>query len=42
MKKLFLILLISLELFAGSRMCGSGTVIKLLNDDNQGSRHQDL
>ena len=40
MKKLFLILLISLELYAGSQMCGSGTVIRLLSDDNQGSRHQ--
>jgi len=40
MKKLFLVLLISLELCAGSQMCGVGTVIKLLSDDNQGSRHQ--
>ena len=40
MKKLFLILLISLELYAGSQMCGSGIVIRLLSDDNQGSRHQ--
>ena len=40
MKKLFLVLLISVELFAGSQMCGSGTVIKLLSDDNKGSRHQ--
>ena len=40
MKKLFLVLIISLELFAGSQMCGSGTVIRLLSDDNQGSRHQ--
>ena len=40
MKKLFLVLLISLELFAGTQMCGSGTVIRLLSDDNQGSRHQ--
>ena len=40
MKKLFLVLLISLELFAGSQMCGSGTVIRLLSDDNKGSRHQ--
>ena len=40
MKKIFLLLLISLELFAGSYMCGSGTIIRLLNDDNQGSRHQ--
>ncbi len=40
MKKILLILLISLELFAGIQMCGSGTVIKLLSDDNKGSRHQ--
>lgn len=41
MKKIFfLLLLISLELFAGTRMCSSGTVTKLLSDDNQGSRHQ--
>ena len=40
MKKLLLILLISLELFAGTQMCGSGTVIRLLSDDNKGDRHQ--
>jgi len=40
MKKLFLILLVSLELFAGSYMCGSGVVVRLLSDDNVGSRHQ--
>jgi len=40
MKKLLLILLLSLELFSGTRMCGSGTVIRLLSDDNQGIRHQ--
>jgi len=40
MKKIFLILLLSLEIFAGSRMCDSGNVIKLLSDDNKGSRHQ--
>lgn len=40
MKKILLILLISLEIYAGTQMCGSGTVIKLLSDDNKGSRHQ--
>lgn len=40
MKKLLLILLISLELYAGTQMCGTGTVIKLLRDDNKGDRHQ--
>lgn len=40
MKKIFLILLLCLELFAGSWMCDSGQVIKLLSDDNKGSRHQ--
>ncbi len=40
MKKLFLLLIISLELFAGSQMCSIGTVVRLLSDDNQGSRHQ--
>ncbi len=40
MKKLLFILLISLELYAGSHMCGSGTVIRLLSDDNKGDRHQ--
>ena len=40
MKKILLILLLSLEIYAGMQMCGSGTVIKLLSDDNQGSRHQ--
>lgn len=40
MKKIFLVILLCLELFAGSQMCGSGNVIKLLSDDNNGSRHQ--
>jgi hypothetical protein len=41
MKKIFLILFIlTLEIFAGTRMCDSGEVIKLLKDDNKGSRHQ--
>lgn len=40
MKKIGFILLLCLELFAGSQMCDSGKVIKLLSDDNQGSRHQ--
>ena len=40
MKKILLVLLVSLELFAGTQMCGSGTVIRLLSDDNKGSRHQ--
>jgi len=40
MKNILLALLISLELFAGTQMCGSGNVIRLLSDDNKGSRHQ--
>ncbi|MBA3024824.1 MAG: DUF3465 domain-containing protein [Sulfurimonas sp.] len=40
MKKILLILFISIEIFAGTEMCGSGTVIRLLSDDNEGSRHQ--
>ena len=40
MKKLLLILILSIEIFAGTQMCGSGTVIRLLSDDNKGSRHQ--
>ena len=40
MKKILLLLLISIEIFAGTLMCGSGTVIRLLSDDNKGSRHQ--
>lgn len=40
MKRILFILLISLEIYAGTQMCNSGTVIKLLSDDNQGSRHQ--
>lgn len=41
MKKIFIVLLLILsELFAGSPMCGSGDVIRLLSDDNKGSRHQ--
>ncbi len=40
MKKIFFILLMSLEIFAGSQMCDSGKVTKLLSDDNKGSRHQ--
>lgn len=40
MKKIFFLLLISLEIYAGTQMCSSGTVTKLLSDDNKGSRHQ--
>ena len=40
MKKILLLLLISIEIFAGTQMCGSGTVIRLLSDDNKDSRHQ--
>ena len=40
MIKILLVLLLSFELFAGTRMCGSGEVIRLLSDDNKGSRHQ--
>jgi hypothetical protein len=40
MTKILLILLITLEIYAGTLMCGSGTVIRLLSDDNKGSRHQ--
>lgn len=38
--KIFLVLLFSFKLFAGTYMCGSGTVIRLLSDDNSGLRHQ--
>jgi len=40
MKKIFFILLVIVEVYAGSRMCGSGSVVRLLSDDNKGSRHQ--
>lgn len=40
MYKILLILFLSLEIFAGTRMCDRGVVIKLLKDDNKGSRHQ--
>jgi hypothetical protein len=40
MKKVLFLILISLEIYAGTPMCSSGTVTKLLSDDNQGSRHQ--
>lgn len=40
MMKVLLILLISFNLYAGTQMCGSGEVIKLLSDDNTGNRHQ--
>lgn len=40
MKKIFFILFMSIEIYAGSQMCDSGKVTKLLSDDNQGSRHQ--
>ncbi|MFT7002743.1 MAG: hypothetical protein ACJAWW_000076 [Sulfurimonas sp.] len=40
MKKILLVLLISFEIYAGTQMCDSGRVVKLLSDDNQGSRHQ--
>ncbi|ATB69771.1 hypothetical protein SJPD1_1665 [Sulfurospirillum diekertiae] len=40
MKKIVLILLMSLEIYAGTPMCDSGRVIKLLSDDNEGNRHQ--
>jgi len=35
-----LLFLISLNLFAGTPMCDSGKVVKLLSDDNVGNRHQ--
>lgn len=40
MKKIFLILILCLEIYAGSQMCDSGNVTRLLSDDNTGSRHQ--
>jgi len=40
MKKIFLILVMLVKIYAGSRLCGSGNVIRLLSDDNKGSRHQ--
>lgn len=41
MKKILIVFLfIALELFVGSPMCGSGDVIRILSDDNKGSRHQ--
>ncbi len=40
MKKIFFLLLMSLEIYAGTQMCDSGKVTKLLSDDNTGSRHQ--
>lgn len=40
MKKIFFILLMSLEIYAGTQMCNSGKITKLLSDDNTGSRHQ--
>ena len=40
MKKIIFLLLISLEIFAGSRMCDAGNVTRVLSDDNKGSRHQ--
>jgi len=40
MRRVMIILLISLELYAGSYTCGSGIVIRLLSDDNKDSRHQ--
>ena len=40
MKKIVLLLLISLEIFAGLPMCDSGNVTKLLSDDMTGNRHQ--
>lgn len=40
MKKILFILFLCLDIFAGSQMCDSGKVVRLLSDDNQGSRHQ--
>ncbi|MDY0265814.1 MAG: DUF3465 domain-containing protein [Sulfurospirillum cavolei] len=40
MKKTMLLFLIGLNLFAGTPMCDSGKVVKLLSDDNVGNRHQ--
>lgn len=40
MKKIFFLLLISLEIYASTQMCSSGIVTKLLSDDNKGNRHQ--
>ena len=40
MKKIFFILLMSLEIYAAAPMCDSGNVTKLLSDDNTGNRHQ--
>lgn len=40
MKKLLFMVSLCLQVFAGTQMCDSGKVIKLLSDDNVGSRHQ--
>lgn len=40
MKKILFLLLVSLEIYAGTPMCDSGNVTKLLSDDNTGNRHQ--
>lgn len=40
MKKILLIVLLCLDLFAGTQMCDSGKVTRVLSDDNKGSRHQ--
>ena len=40
MKKILFLLLMSLEIYAGTPMCDSGNVTKLLSDDNTGNRHQ--
>ncbi len=40
MKRILFILLMSIEIYAGSQMCDSGKVAKLLSDDNTGNRHQ--
>lgn len=40
MKKAIFLIFLSLELFAGTPLCDTGKVVKLLSDDNVGNRHQ--